>query len=62
MSIELAILKLFCDKREIEITHYGYIKDMDNIERELKLLFNLVHLYYEEYETDSISKEELLNI
>lgn len=61
MSIELAILKLFCDNREIEISHYGYIENTENIERELKILFNLVHSYYSEYGTNKINKDELLS-
>jgi hypothetical protein len=61
MSIELSMLNLFCGSREIEMAHYGYIDTLDNMERELKLLFGLVHTYYKEYETDSIGQDELLN-
>ena len=34
---------------------------MDNLERELKQLYGLVAQYYEDYETDHISKDDLLN-
>jgi hypothetical protein len=61
MSVELSLLKLFCDSRADETTNYGYVKSLDNLERELKLLFNLVHSYYEEYEHDNISQTELLS-
>jgi len=61
MSVELSLLKLFCDSREAEAANHGYLSVIDNLERELSLLFNLVHTYYKEYDTDSISKEELLS-
>ena len=59
MSIELSLLKLFCDAREVESAHFGYLDTLDNLERELKLLFNLVHNYYEEGWYGSITQEEL---
>lgn len=59
MSVELSLLKLFCDHREDEATNYGYVKSLGNLERELRLLFNLVHTYYEEFDHDSISYDEL---
>lgn len=61
MSIELSLLKQFCNDKDIESTHYGYISALDNIERELKLLFSLVHRYYDEFNKISISKDELLS-
>jgi hypothetical protein len=60
MSVELGLLKLFCEDRNIETTHYGYLDVLDNLERELKLLFVLVHRYYYEYDHDTISAKELL--
>ena len=60
MSVELSLIKLFCDNREAEATNYGYLDSLDNMERELKLLFALVHSYYKEFEKDSISHKELL--
>lgn len=61
MSIELSLLKLFCDSRKAEAENYGYLNTLDNLERELKLLFNLVHSYYKEYEKESIEHKELLS-
>jgi hypothetical protein len=61
MSVELSMLKFFCDSREIEVMHHAYLEVVDNMERELKLLFNLVHKYYKEFpEKDSIPKDEFL--
>ena len=61
MSLELSLLKLFCDTRKAEAENYGYMDTLDNLERELRLLFNLVHSYYKEYEKDSIRQGELLS-
>lgn len=62
MGIELSLLKLFCDDREVEAIHHGYLDSLDNLERELKLLYSLVHRYYLEFEkAKSISKPELLH-
>jgi hypothetical protein len=61
MSIELSLLKLFCDTRKAEAENHGYLDTLDNLERELRLLFNLVHSYYKEYEGESISQVELLS-
>lgn len=61
MSIELSILKLFCDDREAEARSYGYIETLNNLEPEVKLLFTLVHSYYKEDWKGPISKEELIS-
>ena len=61
MSVELSLLKLFCDSREAEATNRGYLQSLDNLERELKLLFNLVASYYKEFEKGSISHSELVS-
>jgi hypothetical protein len=60
MSVELSLLKLFCDDRTAEAANHGYLGAIDNLEREVKLLFNLVNTYYKEMEGDSISQDELL--
>jgi hypothetical protein len=60
MSVELGLLKLFCANRDNEAVNYGYIDSLNNMERELSLLFNLVHNYYKEFDKDSISHEELV--
>jgi hypothetical protein len=60
MSIELNILKLFCDSKEVHNTHHMYISSVENMEREIKLLFNLVKTYYETYKSDAIKREDLI--
>lgn len=59
MSVELRIIKGFCDDRDLEMTHYPYIESINNMEREVKHLFQLVHQYYKEHESSSIDKDEL---
>jgi hypothetical protein len=58
--IELGVLKLFCESHEIEMSHYPYIKEIENLGRELKLLFKLVHGFYADYESETISKDDLI--
>lgn len=60
MSVELSMLKHFCDNRGLETTHHAYLDVLDNMEREVRLLFELVHSYYKEFDKDSITHEELL--
>jgi len=60
MSTELSLLKFFCTNREVESANHGYLGTIDNLERELKLLFNLVHNYYKDFDQESVSQEELL--
>jgi hypothetical protein len=60
MSVELLILKSFCEDRELQSQHHGYTKVVGNMEREIQLLFNLVNSYYKDYELDSIKLDELL--
>jgi hypothetical protein len=52
MSLSLTLLRAFCDSRKAEATHFGYLDVLDNMEREIKLLFDLVHSYYQEYERE----------
>jgi hypothetical protein len=62
MSVELGMLKLFCDHRELESTFHGYLDVLDNLEREVKLLFALVHRYYKQFpEANMITNQELLS-
>jgi hypothetical protein len=61
MSIELSTLHLFCQDREVQSTHNGYLKGLVNLEREIKLLFDLVNSYYKEFpDKDNVPREELL--
>lgn len=62
MSTELNLLKFFCDARDVETLHYGYLDVLDNMEREVKLLFNLVHTYYKDFEdADLIESKDLFS-
>jgi len=59
--IELNLLKRFCQDRKVQSTNNGYIDSLDNLEREMKLLFKLANSYYRDFEEhDKIPKEELL--
>lgn len=60
MSVELSMLKHFCDNRTLENAHHAYLDVLDNMEREVRLLFELVHSYYQEFDKESISHDELL--
>ena len=62
MSLSLTLLRSFCDERTVEATHYGYLDALDNMEREIKLLFDLVHDYYRDYEKEEdIESSDLLS-
>jgi hypothetical protein len=60
MTIELSVLKAFCDNREVHNKHHVYLQSVENLERELKLLFELVKQYYDSYPADSINGNELM--
>lgn len=61
MSQELGLLRLFCDDRAVETIHNSYVAEIDNLEREFNLLFNLVHQYYEEYpNANALTHDDLL--
>jgi len=51
---------VFCDEKDKFLKHQGHIDMLDNMEKELKTLFNLVDMYYVEYEDKvSINAEQL---
>lgn len=61
MTIELSIVKLFCEKRELCETYYPYVLQQRTLERDLKILFRLVHDFYEKYEdTTFVTRDNLL--
>jgi len=41
------------------MSHHLYVKQISNLEKEMKTLFGLVHRYYEEYDADHITIDEL---
>jgi hypothetical protein len=62
MSLELNLLKLFCEDRVAEAGHYAYLSTLENMEREVLLLFKLVHAYYGEYpDANKIERDELIS-
>lgn len=60
MAGTLSLLRYFADSRDNETANHGYIESIDNIDREAKTLFNLVHTYYAETDAPSASLEDLL--
>lgn len=58
---ELAIMKLFCDNKEMFEKYNQFVKSFKNSEREIKLMFNLIQDFYERYDqAEHISSEELM--
>lgn len=61
MSNEICLLKLFCESREDFEKGAPYIVELKNMEREIKVIFNLISRYYKNYtEHNYIGKEELI--
>jgi hypothetical protein len=57
---ELIILRLFCENRDTHDNYYLYLKNISNLDINIKLVLNLVGKYYQQYNTDSIKESELL--
>lgn len=49
MGYELQILKLFCDDRELYEKYFPYIKSIQNLDKDIKLFFDLINKYYDQY-------------
>lgn len=62
MSIELSILKQFCLSRSIFEKYNPYIVREHALDREIKVLFYVVQNYYEKYEKNFISKQDLISM
>lgn len=61
MSNEICLLKLFCESREDFEKGAPYLTEIKNIEREIKVIFQLISRYYRSYvEHNYIGKEELI--
>lgn len=60
MSGTLSLLHYFAKKKEIEQQYYGYIETIDNLDRDVKLLFKLVHDYYISTDKESATSNDLL--
>jgi hypothetical protein len=62
MSVELSIFKVFCLDRDKHLLHKHHVADQRAMERDVKLLFTLLDMYYEENDDEgSIDKETVLN-
>lgn len=62
MSVELSIFKVFCADRGKHLLHRGHVDGLNNLEKELKVMFKLLDTYYTEYEgEESVSRERLLD-
>ena len=62
MSNEISLLKLFCESRTEFEKGAPYLEEIKNMEREIKVVFNLISRYYKSYkEHNYIGKEELVH-
>ena len=60
MSSEIKVLKLFCNSRSDFDKGEPYLSTIKNMEREIRVVLNLIIRYYEKYpESEKISIEEL---
>lgn len=59
MSHELATLKFFCTDRKNFTLYHAFVKEIPNMEKELKMLHNLIANYYNKYTHDSIKQGDL---
>jgi hypothetical protein len=57
---ELTALRLFCRDRETYDSHSAYIKNIDNLDRHVSVLFSTIQRYYDKYkEHKYINSDEL---
>jgi hypothetical protein len=57
---ELTALRLFCQQREIYSSHAVYMRQLDNLNRQIQTLLSMIHRYYEKYKDhDYIGQDEL---
>lgn len=59
MGLELNLLNRFLNNRDEEAAYYGYIKNIENIDKDLKILYTLVHKYYEETDDKKINPNDI---
>lgn len=61
MAIEIQILKLFCDNRDTWQKYGNYFSQTKTLDREIKVIYNLISKYYEKYENISeINYQDLI--
>ena len=53
------MLKMFCDSKEIYTKYSPYMVELQNLERDLKILLGLIRDYYEKYDREFIQEDEL---
>ena len=62
LSVELSIFQVFCSDREKHLLHKGHVEGLKNMEKELRTMFGLLNMYYEEFEGEmSVGAETLLD-
>jgi hypothetical protein len=59
MSVELSVLKFFCKYREKYAKYNSYVNSMPNMEREIKMILNLIRNFYEKYDVDHVEQGNL---
>ena len=60
MSDILFIIKIFLEDKETYLQYREYLSHISNLDDSHKLLLKIIETYYEEYDTNSIEKENLL--
>ncbi len=60
MSDILFIIKIFLEDKETYLQYREYLSHISNLDDSHKLLLKIIDTYYEEYDTNSIEKENLL--
>lgn len=58
MAVELSLVKCFCDSRESWQRYDPYIRNLKNMDRDIRLLFTAVRGYYDKYDKDTISHDD----
>jgi replicative DNA helicase len=57
---ELTALRLFCQQREVYDSHAIYMRQLENLNKQIKVILSMIHRYYEKYSEHSyISQDEL---
>jgi hypothetical protein len=58
MSSELALLKCLADDKQVFDKYYPYISQLKNMDRDVKLLYDLLAKYYEQYDVAGVSQPD----
>ena len=58
MSSELSLLKCLADDRQMFDKYFPYIKGLKNMDRDVKLLYDLLAKFYEQYGQTQVNGHE----